>query len=160
MKKSTKNYVVKKLKWPLGFFYFYSGNFVILSMPCVLIYLGTTNYEKDGAFLILTGFVFLIVLILRMEMERRFKELTLVKDYSTDEIGKLLQKNKWILSDQGDGILEFYTGSTLFSWGQKVTIVKVSKDKILINTLPNGRALFTFFKEILNYKIIKKILEE
>jgi hypothetical protein len=159
MKKDTKQYVIQKLKWPTGHFD-YLGNYLILFMPVLLIYAGLTNYEKDGPFLISSGSIILIIFVIRIETECRFKELILVKDYSTDEIGKLLQKNKWTLTHQGNGTLEFYTGASSSSWGQKVTIIKVTKEKILINTLPRGRAPFTFFKDILNYKEIKKILEE
>ncbi|WET02165.1 hypothetical protein [Flavobacterium sp. YJ01] len=159
MNKKTKDYVIQKMKWPISYFD-YISNYFVLFMPLFLIYAGIANYEKDGPFLISWGFVILIFFILRIEIERRFKALVLVKDYSTDEIGKLLQKNNWILSGNGDGILEFHTNASSFSWGQKVTIIKVSREKILINTLPAGRAPFTFFKDILNYKVVKRILEE
>ncbi|OXA66266.1 hypothetical protein B0A67_23685 [Flavobacterium aquidurense] len=158
MKKNTKQYVIRKLKWPISYFD-YLENYLVLFMPVLLIYAGITNYERDGPFLMSWGLIILIVFVVRIETERRFKELILVKDYSTDEIGKLLQKNKWTLIRKGDGTLEFYTGGSSFSWGQKVTIVKVAKQKILINTLPARRAPFTFFKDILNYKEVKKILE-
>ncbi|SNR29567.1 hypothetical protein [Flavobacterium sp. ov086] len=160
MDRKTKEYVIQKLKWPIGYFD-YVGNYFVLFMPLLLIYAGITNYERDndGPFLISVGMIFLIYIVFRIESERRFKELIITKDLSTNEIGKLLQRNKWILTDQGDGTLSFYTNSSLFSDGQKVTIIKVAKEKILINTLPAGRAPFTFFKEKLNYEEIKKILQ-
>ena len=140
------------MKWPIGYFD-YVGNYFVLFMPLLLIYAGITNYERDndGPFLISVGMIFLIYIVFRIESERRFKELIITKDLSTNEIGKLLQRNKWILTDQGDGTLSFYTNSSLFSDDQKVTIIKVAKEKILINTLPAGRDPFTFFKEKLNY---------
>jgi hypothetical protein len=160
MKENTKQYVIQKLKWPISYLD-YIGNYFVLFMPVLLIYAGITNYERDGPFLISSGLIILIVFVIRIEIERRFKELILVKDYSTDEIGKLLQKNKWILTHQGNGTLQLYKSSSgAFSrLNEKVTIIKVTKEKILINTLPTGRAPFTFFKDILNYKEIKKILE-
>lgn len=160
MKEHTKQYVIQKLKWPISYFD-YIGNYFVLFMPVLFIYAGVTNYESDGPFLISSGLIILIVFVIRIEIERRFKELILVKDYSTDEIGKLLQKNKWILTHQGNGTLQLYKSSsgTFSRLNEKVTIIKVTKEKILINTLPTGRAPFTFFKDILNYKEIKKILE-
>lgn len=158
MDKKTKTYVIQRMKWPISYFD-YISNYFVLFMPLLLIYAGVTNYERDGPFLISWGLVIFVFFVLRIEIERRFKELVLKKDYSTDEIGKLLQKSKWILTQQGDGTLQFCTDSSSFSWGQKVTIIKVTREKILINTLPTGRAPFTFFKDILNYKEIKRILE-
>ena len=159
MNKKTKDYVIQKMKWPIGDFDYF-GKYFVLFMPFLLIYAGITHYERDGPFLISWGLVILTFFILRIEMERRFKELFLIKDYSTDEIGKLLQKNNWVLTHQGDGILQFYRDSSSFSFGEKVTIIKVTREKILINTLPIGRAPFTFFKDILNYKEVKRILGE
>lgn len=161
MNRKTKEYVIQKLKWPISYFD-YVGNYFVLLLPLLLIYAGITNYERDndGSFLISFGMIFLILIVFRIESERRFKELILTKDLSTDEIGKLLQRNKWLLTSQGDGTLEFNTNSSSFSDSQKVTIIKVTKEKILINTLPAGRAPFTFFKDKLNYKEVKKILEK
>lgn len=158
MNKKTKDYVIQKMKWPFYDFDYISKYFVLF-MPFLLICAGINQYERDGPFLILWGFIILLFFVLRIEIERRFKEMILIKDYSTGQIGKLLQKNNWSLIRQGDGSLEFYTNSSSFSWGQKVTIIKVSREKILINTLPTGRAPFTLFKDILNYREVKKILE-
>jgi len=160
MNRKTKEYVIQKLKWPISYFD-YVENYFVLFLPLLLIYAGITNYKRDndGPFLISVGIIFLIYIVFRIESERRFKELIITRDLSTDEIGKLLQKNKWILTSQGDGTLGFYTNSSLFSDGQKVTIIKVARQKILINTLPAERAPFTFFRDKFNYRKIKKILE-
>lgn len=91
MNKKTKDYVIQKMKWPFNDFD-YIGKYFVLFMPFLLIYAGIENYERDGPFLISWGSVILIFFVLRIEIERRFKELVLIKDYSTDEIGKLLKK--------------------------------------------------------------------
>jgi len=50
MKKNTKQYVIRKLKWPISYFD-YLENYLVLFMPVLLIYAGITNYERDGTFL-------------------------------------------------------------------------------------------------------------
>ncbi|MEN2403041.1 hypothetical protein GKZ90_0024860 [Flavobacterium sp. MC2016-06] len=152
-------YIIDNLKWPFSHFN-YSSHYLISLIPLTLIYLGITNPRKDNdaSNLLIGGIILLVFIIYRIESERKFVELTLKKDLSTFEIAKLLEKNGWELTNQYDGVIEFRVNKSIFNQGETITIIRISKEKILINTQPNGKAVFTFFREILNYKEVKKIL--
>ena len=109
---------------------------------------------------LLVGIRLLFFIVYRIETERKFTELVLIKDLSTNEIAKMLSSNNLSVKNQNDGIIKFSTEISLFSWGETVTIIKVSKDLILINSQPSGKGTFTLFKERINYNKIKCLLEE
>lgn len=159
-----KKYIINNLKWPISHFG-YISNYFILFFPYILIYAGLEkfNEDKSALLLIIIGIFFFIYIIYRIESERKFKELSFNKDLSTSEIGKLLElKSGWklIANSSASGIIKFNTSTSFFDQGQTVTIIRIKKEKILINTQPNGRAVFTFFKDILNYNQVKKILAQ
>lgn len=158
MNPKTRKYVIDNLKWPVGYFNYYSKYF-ILFFPFILIYAGLgkstdTNIELN---LVGTGIISFLYIVYRIESERKFTELTFKKDLSTIEIGKLLEKNGWRLTNSNDGVVQLTTNPSLGE-GQTITIIRVTKEKILINTQPNGRPPFTFFKDKLNYNKVKSIL--
>jgi uncharacterized membrane protein len=161
MTQNSKAYIIKNLKWPISNLS-YISNYFILIVPIALISIAITEYERGNKILgsFLTGLFLLFFIVYRIETERKFTELVLTKDLSTSEIGKILTKNNWSLVNQEDGILEFSTNVSSFSWGEIVTIIKVSKYVILINSQPSGRNPFTLFKDKINYNIIKSILEK
>ncbi len=161
MRKESKEYIIKNLKWPISNLS-YLSNYFILFVPVVLIYISMTEYERGNSIttIFLTGIVLLFFIIYRIESERKFRELVLTKDFSTSEIAKILTENSMSLKNHQDEIIELYTNISSFSWGEIVTIIKVSKNTILINSQPCGRNPFTLFKEGVNYNKIKKMLEE
>ena len=159
MDSKTKKYIVDNLKLPLSQ---YISHYFALFFPSILIYAGLTKYGEDESApnLIMIGILALIYMVFRIESERRFKELTFNKDLSTTEIGKLIESTGWTLkaNSNADGIIRLNTSTSSLEQGQTVTIIRVTKERLLINTQPNGRAFFTFFKDILNYNQVKKIL--
>lgn len=161
MDSNKKKNIINNLKWPLTHFE-YISNYFSLFFPYILIYAGLSKYNEDEfAFvLIIIGIFALIYIIFRIESERKFKELNFNKDLSTSEIGKLLEVNGWTLmaNSNSSGIIKLNTSTSFLDQGQTVTIIRVTKEKILINTQPNGRAVFTFFKDIFNYNQVKEIL--
>ncbi|MBO9584259.1 MAG: hypothetical protein J7574_08880 [Flavobacterium sp.] len=161
MDSKTKKYIVDNLRLPLRQ---YVSHYFALFFPFILIYAGLSKYGEDdsASTLIIIGILVLLYIIFRIESERRFKELVFDKDLSTSEIGKLIESNGWTLmaNSNADGIIKLNTSSSSLDPGQTVTIMRVTKEKVLINTQPNGRAFFTFFKDILNYNRVKKILEK
>jgi hypothetical protein len=161
MRGKVKEYIIKNLKWPISNLS-YLSNYFILFVPVVLIYISMTEYERGNSIttMFLTGIVLLFFIIYRIESERKFRELVLIKDFSTSEIAKILTKSTMSLKNQQDGIIELYTNTSSFSWGEIITIIKFSKNTILINSQPCGRNPFTFFKDVVNYNKIKRILEE
>ena len=72
----------------------------------------------------------------------------------------MLEVNGWTLmaNSNSSGIIKLNTSISFLDQGQTVTIIRVTKEKVLINTQPNGRAVFTFFKDIFNYNQVKEIL--
>ncbi|NRS87566.1 hypothetical protein HNQ02_000473 [Flavobacterium sp. 7E] len=159
MNQKKKKYIIQNLKWPINHYEF-SSNYLFAFFPLCLIFVGITEFEReDSCTVLLSGIIFLIFVIYRIETEKKFTELTFKKDLSTIEIGKLLVKNGWILRNQFDGTLELTTNKGNFYQGENVTIIRTKIDKILINTQPSGRAPFTFFKVNINYHEIRKILE-
>jgi hypothetical protein len=158
---NKKEYIINNLKWPINHFEYFSHYFISI-IPISLIYIGIAEYRKEEDILPLvsTGITLLLFIIYRIETERKFRELIITKDLSTIEIGKILEKNGWILRNWHDATLELTTNKNNLYQGERVTIIKVTKDKILINTQPSGnRASFTIFKEKINYREIKRILE-
>ncbi|HEX8016585.1 MAG TPA: hypothetical protein VF465_15255 [Flavobacterium sp.] len=154
-----KKYIIDNLKWPVYHFDYY-GHYIILFLPLMMIFAGFSKIDKTDfdPMLIVAGIIFMGYIIYRIESERKFKKLIFKKDLSTREIGKLLEKNQWQVINEYDGTIQLRTGNSSSSWGETVTIVRITKEKILINTQPNGRAAFTFFKDVLNYNMVKKVL--
>jgi hypothetical protein len=161
MDSNKKKYIVNNLKWPITHFE-YISNYFSLIFPFIFIYAGFSKYDKDATSLglIIFAVIVLIYIIFRIESERKFKELNFSKDLSTNEIGKLLEINGWTLmaNSNTSGIIKLNTSTSFLDQGQTITIIRVTKEKILINTQPNGRAVFTFFKDLLNYNQIKEVL--
>jgi hypothetical protein len=155
-----KEYIIKNLKWPINH-YDYSCNYLVVFVPLFLIFVGITEFKKNGTFsVLLFAIISLLFLIYRIETERKFTELIFKKDLSTIEIGKLLvKKNGWIIQNQYDGTLELSVNRSVGYVGEIVTIIRITTDKILINTQPAGIAPSTFFKVNLNYNEIRKTLE-
>ncbi|MDI1257420.1 MAG: hypothetical protein PSV16_15100 [Flavobacterium sp.] len=158
MTEKKKQYIIKNLKWPIGFTG-YLWNYFSLFVPAVLLSIVPTEYDRGRpiAGLIFISLFLIFLIIYGVETERTFKKLTLTKDWSTSEIAKILEKNTFSFVNQTDGVLEIGTRISAFSWGEKITIIKVTKDLILINTQPTGRG-FISFKNKANYNKIKAIL--
>lgn len=159
MNPKTKEYVCRNLKWPLKSFS-YIGNYFILIFPIVMIYFGVTEYDRNNPpiFLLSMGIFLFLFVFYQVEKERKFKALIFSGDLSTSEIAKKLTKNGWSFQNQQDNVLKFYTSISLDSWGEIVTIIKVSPNKLLINSQPSGRSPFTF-KSKINFDKIKIALE-
>lgn len=158
MTPKTRKYIINNLKWPAGSLD-YCGKYFILFFPFILIYAGLGK-PTDGNIelsLIGAGVISFIYIVYRIESERKFKELVFKNDLSTIEIAKLLEKSGWILTNWSDGVVRLRTNNSLDA-NQTITIIKVTKEKILINTQPNGRPPFTFFKDVMNYNQVKKVL--
>ncbi|MBL0739419.1 hypothetical protein JI750_21190 [Flavobacterium sp. GN10] len=159
MDSNTKKYIINNLKWPANQ---YISNYFALFFPFLFIYAGLSKYDDDESALtlIIVGISVLIYMIFRIESERRFKEIFFNKDLSTSEIGKLIESTGWTLmaNSNASGIIKLNTSSSFLDPGQTVTIIRVTKEKVILNTRPNGRAFFTFFKDILNYNKVKQIL--
>jgi hypothetical protein len=159
MTQNTKEYICNNLKWPITNLDYLSKYFILIA-PITLIYVAITEYYRNNPALIifLTGIVLFAIIIYGIETERKFIEIILTKDLSTSEIAKKLTQNKWTFIKQENEVLEFSTKTSLVSWGEKVTIIKVSKDKLLVNSQPSGRNIFSF-KNRVNYNTIKSTIE-
>jgi hypothetical protein len=159
VKQSKVKYIIKNRRWPINHFEYSSSYFVAL-IPILLIFIGITEFKREESFsLLLTGILLLIFLVYRIETERKFIEMVLTKNLSTNEIAKMLSKNNFLLKSENNNILEFYTHISQLSWGETITIIKLTKEIILINSQPNGRNPITLCKDKINYNKKKKILE-
>lgn len=159
MTSKTKKYIIENLKWPITSLD-YLGKYFIMFFPFIMIYagLGKSTDNNVELNLIGVGIISFIYIIYRIESERKFRELLFKKDLSTLEIGKLLEKNGWILTNWSDGVIQLRTNSSYSYESQTVTIIRITKEKILVNTQPNGKPPFTFFKDKLNYNQVKSVL--
>ena len=107
---------------------------------------------------LLVGIILFFFIISRINQEREFKELIIRQNTSTSEIIAALEKERWKIVNESDDVLKFQTRITGFSWGEIITIIRVG-DRLLINTQSRGKFAFTFFKEIVNYNLIKSVIE-
>jgi len=158
MTPKQKKYIIENLKWPINFDYLFK--YIILAIPATLIFIGITPYETDdfSINLIIIGIITIMILAYRIKSGRRFKIFLLPAGLSTNELAVKLKTLNWRVY-QNDNVLEISTAISPFSWGNKITIVKVTTDKILINTQPVGKAPVTLFMDILNYKKIQNLLK-
>jgi hypothetical protein len=82
------------------------------------------------------------------------------KKMSTQEIITALEKNGWKLQEQNNDVIKLSTKSSGFSWGEIVTIIRFKENYLYINTRPSGRNSFTFFKDKINFNIVKNVIEK
>lgn len=159
MTQNTKEYISQNLKWPISNLS-YLSNYFILIAPIVLIYIGITEYYRNNFTLtpFVTGMVLFVFITYRIETERKFIKLALTKDLSTDDLAKIVEKINWSLKNQDDNVFEFSTSISPISWGETVTVIKISRDTILVNSQPSGKNPFSF-RDRVNYNKIKSAIE-
>lgn len=156
---TRKRYIIDNLKWPFNYLN-YLSNYIILIGPIAIIYISISEYMRGNPMLtsLLVGIIFFFFIISRINQERKFKELIISQNTSTSEIIAALEKERWKIINESDDVLKFQTRITGFSWGEIITIIRVG-DRLLINTQSRGKFAFTFFKEIVNYNLIKSVIE-
>lgn len=162
MKPSTKEYIIQNLKWPVSHLR-YLGNYFILLFPATLFCIGISVFNtnrSDAKMFLLISTIIAFLIIYGVETERKFSELKFDKDLSSSEIAKIiLERTKWSFNWQDDNVLAFSTKPILISQrGETATIIKRSKDGLLINSQPNGRS-FISLKNRVNYNKVKMALE-
>ena len=107
---------------------------------------------------LLLGLFFTYFTIRRIETERKFQAFELPENISLTDISDKIQTFKWTIISKEKDAIQASTKISLFSWGERVTIIKASDKSILVNTQPFGRQPFTFNREKVNFKKIKELL--
>ena len=107
---------------------------------------------------LLLGLFFTYFTIRRIETERKFQSLVLPENMSFADISDKIQTLKWTIIGKGKDIIQVSTSISLFSWGERLTIIKASDKSILVNTQPFGRQPFTFNRDKVNFKKLKNAL--
>lgn len=107
---------------------------------------------------LLFGLFFTYFTVRRIETERKFQTLQLPDDISFIDISDKIQNLKWTIICKEKDVIQLSTSISLFSWGERLTIIKASDKSILVNTQPFGRQPFTLNRDKVNFKKLKDSL--
>src|SRR5690606_19049183 len=162
------------LKWKFNWidfirYFIIIGPIGITFIACSMFYGGfkfghiyKDNFMNPFFFTALCGFLlglfFTYYTIKRIETEKKFHILKLPDNISFTDVSDKVQTIKWTIISKEKNVIQASTKISLFSWGERVTIVKGNNNTILINSQPFGRQPFTFNRDKVNFKKLKDIL--
>ncbi len=159
MDQKTKEYIIKNLEWPIKRLdHLLKYTFVLIPIS-ILVYAGIIEYSKGNSFQFsVVGIIIFLALAYAIEHEKRFIEILLAENISTNEVAKKLLENKFRIISESDGVLKILTPKETLSYAEQITIIKLPY-KILINSQPSGTFPITL-KNKANYDLVKKILDK
>jgi hypothetical protein len=172
-----KKYIKTNLKWPVVGNDIFLRYFILIG-PITLTFISISmfyngfkyghiyidNFKNSffcGAIACLALGIWMTYFTLsRIKRERHFSFLTLNAKISFDNIVEKIQKLNWTTLQANSDTLEFSTKISNFSWGERVTILKVDERSIIINSRPsNNSQPFTINSDKVNYNKLKTILQ-
>ena len=96
----------------------------------------------------------------RIIKESHFSTMALNPQISFDNIVNKVEQLNWTTLQANSESSVFSTKISFFSWGEKVTILKVDERSIIINSRPfNSRQPFTINRDKINFNKLKPILQ-
>jgi hypothetical protein len=96
----------------------------------------------------------------RIKKESHFSAMTLNPKITFDNIVNKVELLNWTTLQVNSDSLEFITKISTFSWGEKVTILKVDERSIIINSRPlSSRQPFTINRDKVNFNMLNTILQ-
>ena len=166
------NYIIKNGKWNYSVTDYLDRHF-LLSMPLVFIGLGIYMLFQDNKFrqikfssftsllpyfLLIAGCLFAILFYKRVESERSFRKIEILKKINIGDLTSSLSGLGWSIEELEGKYIIAQTDWSAFSWGEEVTII-LCTDYLLINSRTTGSQPFTLGRDIHNYKMLKEHLE-
>lgn len=171
-----KDYIKTNLKWQFKWFDFFNRYLIIVG-PIAITFIAYSMfyggfkfghihnnnfmnpYFFTASFGLVLGVFFTYFTIRRIETERKFETLKLPDNISFTEIADKIQTLKWTIICKEKDVIRASTKTSIFSWGEYVTIIESCDNSILINSQPFGRQPFTFNRNKVNFKKITNALK-
>jgi hypothetical protein len=170
--KERIEYIKATAKFPFSWSEFVS-KYIIIICPILLLIISTSmfyggykfghvslnNFANPFFFTALSIFVggvlFIILIITRIEDERKFEEMLLPGNLQFENIpGKI---KHWELLLKTDDELVFGSKMSFFSWGELITIIKISENRILVNSRADKQP-FAFGRKKKNLENLLEVL--
>jgi hypothetical protein len=162
MTNEQAEYIKSSYKWPFSWTDFLLS-YPILIAPILLIIFSTNDllifFSYTKTLIVILGLFLTFYIIHRIESERCFLLLTVEPSITFREISDKLELLNWIIIDIKSDRIQFLDKSPFLLGGVCVTIIRYDNNKILVNSKPFGGQPFTLYREKINYKKIKQILQ-
>ena len=174
MTEKEKEYIKVNLKWPFNWFDFFRYIFVVAPLSLALVsfsmfyggfkfgHIYKNNFMNSFFFTALIGLIISLFLtyyfIKQIRNDFKFLSLALPNNITSDNVPEKNSLLQWRVAAKENNTFLVATKTTLFSWGEWITIIKVDEKNILINSRPAGRQPFTFNRNKINYKKLEALL--